>query len=133
MPSAKAYGVVADIERYPEFLPGCEEVVVLSADSDRVTAQVQVSGAGQRVTFVTENKLECGRIEVALREGPFRKLEGLWQFTPIGDLGCRVEIEVIYELESMLSVLFKPFADAVTAKVVNAFIARVEQASVDGG
>lgn len=133
VPAAKAYGVVADIERYPEFLPGCEKVVLLTADSDRVTAQVQVSGAGQRVTFVTENRLEDRRIGVSLREGPFRKLEGLWQFTPIGDLGCRVEIDVTYELETLLGVVFKPFADVVTAKVVDAFIARVEQAATDGG
>lgn len=124
--------MVADIERYPEFLPGCEKVVILSDDADLITAQVDVSGAGRTVTFVTQNKLTQGQIEVSLRDGPFQKLEGLWRFTAIGDRGCRVEIDVAYELETMLGVLFKPFADRVTAKVVEAFILRVEQVALDG-
>ena len=98
VPVAPAYEVVADIERYPEFLPGCDVVTVLSRHQDEdqvdwVEAQVTAAKAGVEYRFVTLNKGVLNqRIEVSLKSGPFERLEGEWHFKALGDEGCRIDL-----------------------------------------
>ena len=126
VPVELAYAVVADVEAYPEFLPSCDGVQVLSRADDVIRARVEVSGMGLAHAFVTKNKHTSTGITMSLVEGPFERLEGQWSFTAISDLGCRIEVAVDFKVGGLLGSVFAPMADQVADKLVQAFCLRIE-------
>ena len=55
--------------------------------------------------------------------GPFRVLEGLWTLTPLGELGCRVELEMRFEFANRVAgALFEPLFEDTAASLVDAFV-----------
>ena len=60
-----------------------------------------------------------------LVDGPFRVLEGLWTLTALGDLGCRVELEMRFEFSNRVAgALFEKLFEDTAASLVDAFVAR---------
>ena len=88
--AAQVYGLVADVERYPEFLPWCTTARILSDEGEFVTVNLGLSRGMARGNFTTRNHLVPERsVAMSLIEGPFNLLEGRWEFTPIQDAGSR--------------------------------------------
>lgn len=131
-PVELAYQVVQGVEVYPEFLPGCTRVEVLSRNDTEVEAKVVVQAMGLTVEFVTTNQHSANAISMTLKRGPFRTLEGMWHFRQIGDTGCRVEIDIEFEIDGGMAVLFVPIADKVANKMVDAFCRRIENVQIGG-
>lgn len=146
VPASAAYSVVADIERYPDFLPACESVKVLSREQDspdaecsgaerigverigveRIDAEVVASKAGANFTFVTRNTGVLNEsVSVALIEGPFDALEGEWHFKALGEEGCRVDFRLSFAASGLLSRLINPIAHSVADRMVDAFSHRI--------
>ena len=136
VPASAAYSVVADIERYPDFLPACESVKVLSREQDspdaecsgaeRIDAEVVASKAGANFTFVTRNTGVLNEsVSVALIEGPFDALEGEWHFKALGNAGCRVDFRLSFAASGLLSRLINPIAHSVADRMVDAFSHRI--------
>ena len=134
----RAYQVVADVERYAEFLPACKSVAVLERWVDEhevewVEAQVTVGKAGAEYEFVTENQgVANQRIEVQLKRGPFKRLHGLWSFKALGDEGCRIELSLEFEAAGVLAGLLNPVAQKAADRMVNAFSQRISAGSDHG-
>lgn len=128
-PVELAYKVVADVTKYPEFLPGCDAVTVEHKTDDELDARVTVRASGLVHSFVTTNRCEATTITMALKEGPFKKLMGAWHFSAVGDIGCRVEVEIVYETDVAIAFFVGTVADSVANKVVDAFSARIEKAA----
>ena len=132
VPVAQAYGVVADIERYPEFLPGCHAVTVLNRhqDADQVDwleAEVTAAKAGAEYGFVTLNKgVPNQGIEVSLKSGPFQRLEGEWRFKALGDEGCRIDLRLDFVAAGLLAGLIHPIAQKLADRMVEAFAQRID-------
>ena len=84
--SARAmFDLVNDFERYPEFLSGCSNAELLERDEDHLKGRLTLSKAGMQQSFVTRNDLYAPeRIELNLVDGPFKRLQGTWLFTPLG-------------------------------------------------
>ncbi|MCU7810166.1 MAG: type II toxin-antitoxin system RatA family toxin, partial [Candidatus Thiodiazotropha sp. (ex Notomyrtea botanica)] len=77
----RMYELVCDFESYPDFLPWCSESRLISRNSEQICGELEVSRVGIRQRFSTCNKLvENERMDILLRDGPFRKLEGGWRF-----------------------------------------------------
>lgn len=146
VPASAAYSVVADIERYPDFLPACESVKVLSREQDspdaecsgaerigverigveRIDAEVVASKAGANFTFVTRNTGVLNEsVSVALIKGPFDALEGEWHFKALGNAGCRVDFRLSFAASGLLSRLINPIAHSVADRMVDAFSHRI--------
>jgi ribosome-associated toxin RatA of RatAB toxin-antitoxin module len=121
-----AYEAITDVERYPEFLPACESVTVLSKHGDVVRARVTVSGMGLRESFTTKNTNGEHEVSMELEDGPFDRLDGVWRFAAIGDSGCRVALHLDYRAEGMLAMVLSQAAPSVADKMVDAFVARME-------
>lgn len=121
-----AYRVVTDVEKYPEFLPGCEAVVITKHTNRGLVAEMTIAGMGMRETLVTKNTHSPGAVYMQLVEGPLASLEGSWSFTPIGDIGCRVEVELTFEAQGVLGKLLTPIADRVADTLVDAFTQRIQ-------
>ena len=124
--ASDVYRLIADVERYAEFLPWCTSSDILSQTPDEVVGRLGVHVAGRRETLVTRNRMIDGHsIGLELMEGPFRRMEGVWTFTPIGDIGCRVELEISFDLANRLIGAFAAsFVDRAADKVLHAFAAR---------
>ena len=128
-----AYQVVLDVARYPEFLPGCDEVTVLETTLDGLVAEVRVAGKGLRESFITSNThLPNEAVRMSLREGPFERLEGEWVFTPLGDIGCRVDMHIDFVARGLLARLLSTLADRVADRMVDAFSQRIVECERQG-
>jgi ribosome-associated toxin RatA of RatAB toxin-antitoxin module len=119
------FALVADVERYPEFLPWLETARVLTRDGEWVTASLAL----RQATFTTRNRLvQPEFLEVSLLDGPFRTLEGRWDFRPIGVDGSRVELAVRFEMQSAItSLVVGPTFERVCNQLVDAFGKRAKQ------
>jgi ribosome-associated toxin RatA of RatAB toxin-antitoxin module len=127
-PPGLVYQIVEDVERYPEFVPGCSEAAVLSRSAAEIIARLVVKRGPLRTDFTTRNRLESGRsIHMNLVEGPFRMLEGNWTFLPVGSNGCRIEFALRFQFSNRLkAALFEPIFEETAAMLVRAFVSRAQ-------
>jgi ribosome-associated toxin RatA of RatAB toxin-antitoxin module len=80
------YALVADIARYPEFLPGCSGADILETTEREVVARLELSKAGVKQSFVTRNtNTPPNTISLVLEDGPFDSLGGEWRFEALSD------------------------------------------------
>ncbi len=122
------YQLVEDVERYPEFVPGCTAAQVLERGPHEVLARLAVRRGPLRLDFTTRNELDPGRsVHMRLVEGPFRMLDGAWSFTPVASNGCRIELTLRFQFSSALkSALFDPLFEQTAGALVRAFVARAQ-------
>ncbi len=126
------YALVTDVARYPEFLPWCDHAQVLEQDDKGMTAEVGISFGGVRQTFTTRNTHEePSQVGMQLVKGPFSKLDGQWNFHPLGDgsqRACKVELSLNYGFDNAaLGALVGPVFDKIAASMVDAFVKRAQQ------
>jgi ribosome-associated toxin RatA of RatAB toxin-antitoxin module len=123
------YALINDIERYPAFVPWCTAARVLSRTESEVVATLTIKRGPLRAEFTTRNLLEPGkRVLMQFVSGPFRVLEGLWTLTPLGELGCRVELEMRFEFANRVAgTLFEPLFEDTAASLVDAFVKRARE------
>lgn len=126
------YRVVADVEHYPEFLPWCRGLRVLSrkAEGPReiVMAEMLVGYKAFRERYTSQVVLDpsARKIDVAQTDGPFRRLENHWQFTPEGE-HCRVDFALAFEFKSrVLGLVANAAFGNVLMKMSSAFEARAK-------
>src|SRR5262245_61663561 len=102
------FALVASVEDYPQFLPLCEVLQVLSrnirAGKDVLIAKMTVGYGLLRESFTTEVILDrVGRsITVTYLDGPFAHLENRWRFEPIDAKSCEVDFYIAYSFRSSL-------------------------------
>lgn len=129
------FALVADIERYPEFLPMCEALIIrTSRERDGKTFLVADMTVGYKLvreTFTTQVYLqpEENRIDVQYVDGPFRHLENRWLFLPVEDENaCRVEFFIEYEFKNpVLSLMMGSMFDTAFRKFTDAFEKRADE------
>jgi ribosome-associated toxin RatA of RatAB toxin-antitoxin module len=127
-PPALLYQLVEEVERYPEFVPGCTSAQVLERADGQMLARLAVRRGPLRTEFTTRNQLDPGRgVHMQLVEGPFRVLEGQWSFTPIASNGCRIQLSLRFQFSNALkSALFDALFEETAASLVRAFVARAQ-------
>lgn len=130
---AQMFALVADVERYPEFLPLCEALRVRRrAQSgegvETLVAEMSVGYKAIHETFTTRVTLDHTRLRILVEyvEGPFSFLENRWSFKP-DETGCLVEFFITYEFKSFaLGMLMGAMFDRAFRKFVEAFEARAD-------
>ena len=126
---AQLYDLVADVERYPEFLPWCVAARVRSREGDLVIADLMIGFKMIRERFTSRITLTPKtRIDVAYADGPFRHLQNHWIFNPGADGGCRLDFYVDFEFKNraLQKVMELLFHEAVR-RMVGAFETRARQ------
>lgn len=97
------YALVADIERYPEFLPWCVGTRIRSREGNVLIADMVIGYKMFRERFTSEVTLEpTDRIDVTYSDGPFRYLNNHWKFLPAENGHCLVDFYVDFEFRSRL-------------------------------
>jgi ribosome-associated toxin RatA of RatAB toxin-antitoxin module len=137
------YGLVTDVQAYPQFLPWCDRAETLQTHDDGVTARLSIAFAGVHQAFTTRNTNHpCDMVTMRLVDGPFSALEGTWKFTPLQKpaaadgaapdpadaAACKVEFSLSYAFASKtLSLVVSPVFDRIANTFVEAFVKRAEQ------
>ena len=125
-PAELMYGVVADVEHYPQFLPWVVALRVLSRAEDTLTAEMAVGYSAFRERYTSRIDLDeaAHTIAVIAIKGPFRQLDNRWRFTP-EESGCRIDFSIVFEFRNPLlqAAAGKAF-EKVVRKMTDAFVAR---------
>ena len=122
------FDVIEQAEHYPQFMPWCVGATILERSDDWVAGKVDFSFLELRFSFVTRNpKRRPEWLRVQVVDGPFRRFDGQWQLTQLGDLGCKVELDVSYQIaDALLERLARPAVDFVARTMIDAFVKRAE-------
>ena len=125
--AAQMFELVERVEDYPQFLPWCAGTRVIQTESGPLV-RIDINYHGVRAHFTTANRNQRpDRITMELRDGPFRYLEGTWQFVALDAAGCRVELALNYEFTShALEKLVGPVFAHVAHSFIDAFVRRAE-------
>ena len=126
--AADMFDLVADVERYPEFVPLCEKLVVrkreaLDGERSILEADMTVAYKVFHETFASKVTLDRPKLEILVEylDGPFRSLENRWHFKDEGERACEVEFFIEYEFRSrtlgllmggVFEAAFRRFAEA---------------------
>lgn len=122
------FALVEDVERYPEFLPWCDSTQVVRQGETLTTATLHINFHHIKQSFTTENRKKFpSLIEIKLKDGPFKQLEGAWHFIALSDEACKIEFKLSYEFSNaILEKLIAPVFSHISNSMVDAFVARAE-------
>jgi coenzyme Q-binding protein COQ10 len=129
------FDLVADVERYPEFVPLCQSLKIRQRmpkpdGIEVVVADMTVSFKLVRETFTSRVTLDRPNLKILVEylKGPFSSLENRWTFEPKGEGVCDVGFFIAYEFRSrMLAVLMGAMFDTAFSRFSAAFEKRADQ------
>ena len=129
------FDLVADVERYPEFVPLCSSLKVRQRTSkpdgtEIVICDMTVSFKLVREAFTTKVTLDRANLKILVEylQGPFSRMQNRWSFTPAGEEACDVEFFIDYEFKSrMLGMLMGNMFDVAFRRFASAFEKRADQ------
>jgi coenzyme Q-binding protein COQ10 len=129
------YAIVADVERYPEFVPWCTGLRILERGRvgacEIMRAETIVGYRSLRERYTSRVVLDQGArtVDVTQTEGPFRRLENHWRFTPESE-GCRVDFSIVFEFRNaLLGMVANAALGRVMMRMTEAFEARAKKLS----
>jgi coenzyme Q-binding protein COQ10 len=123
------FRLVAEVERYPEFLPWCVAARIRKREGNTVWADLVIGFKMIRERFTSMVKLDPAqrRIDVAYTDGPFKRLDNHWIFNPVPGGHCEIDFYVDFEFKNrMLQGLMHVLFDEAVRRMVNAFEARAK-------
>ncbi|MEL6446805.1 MAG: type II toxin-antitoxin system RatA family toxin [Pseudomonadota bacterium] len=123
------FDLVDDVASYPEFLPWCSDAVEHERNDEQVRATLELHKGSMSKRFTTLNTREPGAsLTMDLVDGPFRHLEGVWHFEPVGESGSKVALHIDFEFSSpVLSLMFGSFFEQTCSSLVDAFTRRARE------
>src|SRR5262245_47183727 len=126
--AADMFDLVADVERYPEFVPLCRSLKVRERIPEPEGVEVLIADMRVAYKFVSETftsrvTLDRPNLQILVEylEGPFSRLENRWTFQATGERSCKVEFFISYDFKSralgllmgsMFEMAFRTFAQA---------------------
>ena len=132
--AAEMFDLVADVERYPQFVPLCRSLAVRrrttdSAGRDVIVADMTVAYKFVRETFTSRVTLDRANLEILVEylEGPFQRLNNRWSFRAMDEHASEVEFFIAYEFRSRtLGTLMGSVFDAAFRRFAAAFERRAD-------
>ncbi len=125
------FDLVADVEKYPDFLPHCAAIRIVKSDlregSGELVSDMVVAYSAFRETFRTHVTLDrqAHRIETRYVAGPFRHLYNLWAFADLAEGGAEVDFTIDFEFRNVvLQTLARVVFERAFAKMSEAFVTR---------
>ena len=122
------FDLVDDIESYPKFLPWCSGSKVLRREGEIVEGRIDIAKAGFHKSFATRNLIDRGgKITISLLEGPFKSLEGVWNFMPLREDASKISLDLEFEIASAFaSLAFGPVFNQICNTMVSSFTQRAK-------
>ncbi len=123
------FDLVYAVDKYEEFLPWCAGGSFISEDDCMSDAKVEVDYKGFAQSFSTRNTI-CRHesISMALLDGPFKYLTGLWNFISLDDNSTKIELSMEFEFKGLLlGKLAGPIFEQIAGSMVDAFVKRADE------
>jgi coenzyme Q-binding protein COQ10 len=128
------FDLVADVERYPEFVPLCQSLDVrqrtTEGGKDVIVADMTVAYKLIHQTFTSRITLDRAKLEILVEylEGPFRRLNNRWKFRAVEKDACDVDFFIAYEFRSRaLGLLMGTMFDTAFRRFAGAFERRADE------
>ena len=129
------FDLVADVERYPQFVPLCQALRVRRRTTEPdgsvvIVADMTVAYKFIREAFTSRVTLDRKNLEILVEylEGPFQKMNNRWTFQPDGANACDVIFSIAYEFRSRtLGMLMGAMFDTAFRRFASAFERRADQ------
>lgn len=123
------FDLVADVKRYPEFLPWVVATRIKSDSETEMVADMMVGFSALREKFTSRViKQRPSRIAVEYLDGPLKRLSNTWEFRAEEDGGCVIDFNVDFTFRSaILEALAGQYLDRAFRKMVAAFETRAEK------
>jgi coenzyme Q-binding protein COQ10 len=129
------FALVADVERYPQFVPLCRSLAVRKRTTDGegrevIVCDMTVAYKLVRETFTSRVTLDRSKLEILVEylEGPFERMNNRWSFRATGERSSDVEFFIAYEFRSRtLGLLMGGIFDAAFRRFASAFERRADQ------
>jgi len=100
---AQMFELVNEVEAYPKRFSWCAGAEIIERDGDVLVARLDLKFAGFHQSFTTRNTIDPPRrLQMDLVDGPFRSLEGVWDFITLGDAGCKVAFALDFDYAGRL-------------------------------
>jgi coenzyme Q-binding protein COQ10 len=128
-PPEQMFALVADVERYPDFLPWCLSTRILGRDApDLLRVGMTVGFGPARDSYTSLVKLSSpSEIGVESLDGPFRELHTRWRFDPASHGGTEVGFEIAFAFRSrLLQAMIGTVFDEAARRMVRSFEKRAE-------
>ena len=123
------FDIVNDVSRYPEFLPWCGDVKITSQSEQAMEASILMKKGKLNHWFSTANTMLVGeRIEMTLVDGPFKSLDGVWEFIAFDESSSKVKLDLNFEFSSgITAVLLAPIFTKIANSMVDSFCSRAHE------
>ena len=123
------YALVDAVEDYPKFLPWCGGVDLIERSEATTTATLHISYHGIKQHFTTQNtKTYPSQMLINLKNGPFKQLDGAWNFTALSEAACKIEFSLNYTFANpFLEKIIAPVFNHIANTFVDAFVARADK------
>jgi coenzyme Q-binding protein COQ10 len=133
--ASEMFDLVADVEKYPEFVPLCDSMRVRERREKEDGSVVMVAAMTVaykliRQTFTSRATLDRQNLKILVEylDGPFKRMQNRWTFKPTGDDACEVEFFIDYEFASRtFSMLMGAMFDTVFRRMASAFEKRADE------
>ena len=97
------FGLVNDVDSYPQFMQGCSHAKVISQDENELIGELCLSKAGISQRFTTRNQLHRPtHIDMELVEGNFSNFSARWSFDALAESACKVSLQMDFEFNSSI-------------------------------
>lgn len=123
------YALVDAVEDYPQFLPWCGGVDLLERTDAKTSATLHINYHGIKQHFTTiNNKTFPHSMLIQLKDGPFKHLDGSWQFIALRADACKIEFKLNYEFANgFLEKIIAPVFSHIANTFVDGFVARADK------
>ncbi len=126
---AEMFLLVDDVLKYPEFLPWCGGVDLHEQNESKTVATLHIDYHGLKQQFTTENvKVFPNHMNIQLKDGPFKHMDGLWEFTALNEEACKIEFALNYEFSNaFFEKIIAPVFNHIANTFVDGFVVRADQ------
>ncbi len=123
------YQLVNQINKYPKFLNWCSSASIINQTEEEIVASISINKSTFNQTFTTINTLiPDTRIDMQLKDGPFKQLNGAWVFTLLSDNACKINLELEFSFASKLvDMTIAPIFTSISSTQLDAFIKQAKK------
>ncbi|MBF0186455.1 MAG: type II toxin-antitoxin system RatA family toxin [Magnetococcales bacterium] len=124
----QVYGLIVDVESYPQFLPWCVSTRKFDVEEEQFIAELTIAFKGIRQSFQTIDRVIPGKqVDIHLKSGPFRHLTSHWRLTPQSNDSTRIDFSIDFQFKSrIMNMTVGPVFTHAAKQMVAAFRSRAQ-------
>lgn len=122
------FDLVNDINSYPSFLNWCDNAIILEQNASEIIASIKINKAGFKQEFTTINTLvKNEKIIMNLKNGPFKNLDGEWNFKFLQIGACKIEFNLNFKFSSkIMDLTLSPAFSIIANSQLDSFVSRAK-------